>query len=661
MEYIVEKQIVCGVVFDENPKKLRVLTEGNREVSLSEKRLTSISQECLDISVGRDRLVEQLAKIVSKRKNLKKNVNVFEIWEVLNNEEKWFDAETIAELSFGVHPSEDHVSAVVRAFFDDRLYFKFGANKFTPRTEQQVEQLLTRKKKEAHRECILEAGGKWLRDVMNTGKGVPPPEQDELIDVLKHFYVFGKESPHYNLGKDLLNRAGFNSKSVVFDILVNVGAWDPDENIVLIEHDVPDPFAKEILDEAERVCCDAALQAPEMKSLRTDLTRLPTLTIDGQGTFDFDDALSIEIEEDGYRIWIHVADVAHFIHPGSLLDQEAMCRASSIYMPDKKISMLPPQISEHLCSLRIGEQKPALSLMIRVDQMGTVREFEFVESVIQVDRQLTYHEANMTLEEDEELALLYGLALKFRKQRLASGALQITLPELRISINEERIVSVNHINRESPSRITVSEFMIMANWMAGRFLKDREIPSIYRLQGEPKKRLAGTDEGTLLQSWLQRRLMSRVVMSPDPDRHIGLGLDVYSSWTSPIRKYMDLVVHRQLKGAIGDKSCIYGKDEIRRVIQAVDEAIKRVALVQQKRARYWLLRYLEQIKGEEVEAIVVDKRHDRYIIVLLCAMMETSLPLNCGTELRPGDKVLVKLNSVSPRLDTLAVSLSGQL
>jgi len=659
VEYIVEKQISCGVVLDEKPNKLRILTESNREVSLSEKRLTSASKECLDVSVGRNGLLGRLAEIIAKRKGLKKTVNVFEIWEVMNNEERWFEAKTIAEVYFGDNPSEDHVSAIVRAFFEDRLYFKFGTNRFSPRTAEQVDQLLKRKKEEADRERMLEAGGNWLREVMDTGTGNSPPAGDELIEVLKSFYVFDKESPHYRLGRDLLNRAGFHSKDVLFDILVKLGVWDPDENLNLVEYEVPDSFSKEILDEAERVWRDAAGQPLGVNPLRKDLTRLPTLTIDGQGTLDFDDALSIEHEEDGYRVWVHVADVAHFIHPGSLLDQDAMCRASSIYMPDKRIPMFPPQISEQLCSLRLEEDKPALSLMISIDRSGEVRSFEFVESVIRVDRQFTYYEANTMLEADEELAALYALAVQFRKQRLGAGALQFTLPEIQILIDEERLVSLGRINREGPSRVTVAEFMIMANWLAGRFLRQRGTPAIYRSQGGPRERLLGAEDGTLLQNWLQRRLISRVVISPDPDTHAGLGLDAYSSWTSPIRKCFDLVAQRQIKGEIGNNSRTYSTNEIRRVIQVVEEPMRRTMSVQQKRRRYWLLRYLEQIKGEEIEALVVEKRRDRYIILLLNVVMETWLPVSCGLDLNPGYTVYVKVDKVSPRLDTLSVSLSG--
>lgn len=657
VEYIAEKQIVCGVVFDESPKKLHILTEGNREVSLSKNRLMRISQECLDMSAGRPHLLEQLAGVVRKRKSLKKSIDVFEIWEVLNNEERWFDARAIAELYFGVNPSEDHMSAVMRAFFEDRLYFKFGTNRFAPRNERQVDQLLKQKKEKASRDRMLEAGGQWLRDVRDIGRGTPPPERDALIEALKSFYIFDKKSPDYKLSRDLLNRAGFHSKDVLFDILVKLGVWDTDENLTLIEYEVPDAFAGEILDEAERVCLDAAAQASKMSSMRRDLTWLPTLTIDGQGTFDFDDALSIESIEDGYRVWVHVADVAHFIAPGSLLDQEAIRRVSSIYMPDKKIPMFPPQISEQLCSLRLGEDRAALSLMISVDRSGKIRAFEFVESVIRVDRQCTYYEANMILEGDEELSLLYVLARQFRKQRVASGALQLTLPEIHISINEERIVSVNHINRESPSRITVAEFMIMANWLAARFLRQKGIPSIYRSQGEPRERLVDGEGGTLFQNWLQRRLIGRVVISTDPDIHTGLGLNAYSSWTSPIRKYLDLVVQRQLKVGIDSNQCTYRKNEIRRLIQLIEDPMKGVISVQKKRARYWLLRYLEQIRGQEIEALVVDKGHDRYIILLLDVMIETSLPLSCGLELIPGDIVSVIVDKVSPRLDTLSVSL----
>jgi exoribonuclease-2 len=658
VEYICDKQIVCGVVLDESPKKLRLLTEGNREVSLAEKRLIGVSRESVDISGGRDRSLHQLAEVVSRREALQETIDVFEIWEFLNEDERWFDARTIAEMYFGDNPSEDQISAMGRAFFEDRIYFKFDTNRFYPRTVREADELSKRRKEEEKRERMLEAGGKWLRDVMETGGGSAPPVRDELIETLKSFYIFGKESPYYRLGRDLLDRAGFNSRDLIFDILVKSGVWTPNENLLLIEHDIPEAFSKEGLDETGRVCHDGGTPDYEIGPERVDLTGLSTLTIDGEGTLDYDDALSIEPDGDAFRVWVHVTDVAHFIPPGSVLDQEAMDRASSIYMADKKVPMLPPQISEQLCSLRFGEKKPALSLMMKLDRSGRVLEFDFLKSVICINRQLTYYDANIIYKEDKELASLYMLALEFCRQREITGALQLTLPELHISVDEEERVSINRINRESPSRTTVAEFMIMANWLAGRFLSQKRMPGIYRSQGEPRKRLLGEEGGTLLENWQQRRCIARVVISAEPDRHSGLGLDVYSSWTSPIRKYLDLVTQRQLKRAAGTNSSGYTKNEVSRIIQAVEDPMRRLMSAQRKRARYWLLRYLEQRKGEKIQGLVVEKRHERYMILLPDIMLETSLPTSCGADSMPGDTVFVVIENCSARLDTLSVSLS---
>jgi exoribonuclease-2 len=319
--------------------------------------------------------------------------------------------------------------------------------------------------------------------------------------------------------------------------------------------------------------------------------------------------------------------------------------------------MLPRPLAEDLCSLKAGQDNPAISIMARLDRSARVLEYEIFPSVIHVDRQLTYFHANLMVDQDPELAAIYDVAKKCRQLRLNAGAIQLTLPEMNVWIDGNREISVTQINRESPSRLMVSECMILANWLAGRFFRNQGQSTIYRAQLEPRGRLIDETGGTLYQNWMQRRLLSRVIIGLEPEPHAGLGLDVYVTLTSPLRKYVDLATQRQLRGLLGLET-LYSDEELRFIIQAVEQPMSYITVLQRERLRYWILRHLERHMGQKEEALVLEKRGHRYVVLIPKFMIECSLPLNCGADLKPEDTILVKLERINARSDTIGVSLA---
>jgi exoribonuclease-2 len=271
---------------------------------------------------------------------------------------------------------------------------------------------------------------------------------------------------------------------------------------------------------------------------------------------------------------------------------------------------------------------------------------------------MTYYDANLKVDQDPELSAIYKVARKFREFRLNAGAIQLILPEMNVWIDSNKDISVNQINRESPSRLMVSECMILANWLAGRFFRDQGQSTIFRSQLEPRGRLIDESGGTLYQNWMQRRLLSRVIIGLEPEPHTGLGLDVYVTMTSPLRKYVDLATQRQMRSLLGLED-FYSDDDLRLITQAVEQPMSYITVLQRERLRYWILRYLERHHvGQKEEALVLEKRRHRYVILLTRYMIECSLPLNCGADLKPEDTILAKLDRVNARSDTISLSLA---
>ena len=656
VEYIDRQKITCAVVLEVKKQRLRLLTENNREVNLSASRLLHRDNVRLDLSQGRDKTVLTLKELANKRKALISRVDIKDLWEILNSEQEWIDLATMTEFCFPNSPSGDHESAVMRAFFKDRLYFKFNPTGFFPNSQEHVERLATQQREAQRKERIVEVGGNWLKNILDQGKTVISnnlsDEQKEIIEILRSYYLFEKESNYYALAKAMLAKAGIDGLDGVFKVLAKLGVFDEDENIDLHRYDIETDFPDNVVVNASKLA--ESFQLVSADDQRKDLTSLPIMTIDGQGTLDFDDALSIEDYGNYFRLGVHIVDVGNFIKKGDRIDQEAQARGSSIYMPDHKISMLPSILAEGLCSLKADEIRPAISTMINLSPSGEMIDYEIIPSLIKVKQQLTYYDVNIVADENKEMVILRDIAEKFRKKRLDAGAVQIIVPEINVWVNDDREVTVNKINRESPGRMLVSELMIMANWLMAKFLVDNNMPAIFRSQPEPRERLYKRDEGSIFQNWMQRKLISRFVLSCQPDWHSGLGLEAYVTATSPIRKYFDLVTQRQGRAVLGLEEA-YSAEEIDKIIQLLEIPMSQVARIQVARHRYWLLKNLEKRVGHKEEAIVLYKRRNSYQILLPEYMLECEMPISSSIELKPEDYIQVTIQHVSARRDILSV------
>jgi len=652
VEYIDSKKIICAVVLEVKNQRLRLLTETNREVNLSASRLSHKCEMRLDPSILRITMVHTLKKIASLRNALISHINIKELWEVLNTEQEWIDLDTMTGLCFPESPSCDHESAVVRAFFSNRLYFKFNHDRFFPNTQDRVEQKIVQERETARRNRMIKEGGEWLKNVLTDTPSSPPENKTQIINILKSFYLFQKESKTYNLGKTMLAKAGIDPDEEIFQVLVKLGVFDKNENTDLYKYNISTSFPGNVMERATEMS-DSQQEFSDSR-MRKDLTGLSLMTIDGQATLDFDDAISIEDHGDHYCLGIHIIDVGHFINKGDSIDQEALVRGSSIYMPDQKIPMIPPCLAENLCSLKAGQLRPAISIMVNLSKSCEVIDYEIIPSLIRVERQLTYYDVNIIAQDSKEIIILRDIAEQFRQNRMTAGAVQITLPDINVWVDENNEVTVNRVNRESPGRMLVSEIMIMANWLMAKFLAQHNAPAIYRSQTAPRERLYRGTEGSLFQNCMQRRLLSRFVLNPEPEHHSGLGLDAYVTSTSPIRKYFDLATQRQIRAVLGLEAP-YTMKEIDNIIQMLEQPMSCVSKLQFNRHRYWLLKYLEKRIGQKEEAVVLYKKRNTCQILISEYMIECDLPLSGGIDLKPEDLIQITIQHANARKNVLSV------
>jgi exoribonuclease II len=650
VEYIDQQKIITAVILSEKKDKLKLLNENSREVTLSEKRLTHASQVCLDVAQPRINLINLLKSTAQTRKDLSEKIDIPDIWEIIHGDADSIDMSAMTVFCFDPPLTCDHEAAVIRAVFNDRLYFKFSQNCFEPFTPEQVAAKERQIKEAEKRERLIQKGGAWLT-AMQDEAGDPGPADPEVMDRLKFYYLFGNDSDHAAIARQMLKTAGLTTPDPLFNFFVKAGVWQMDENVDLLSLGIPTTFSREVADQTRRLTHTSTRIFEDQG--RKDLTRVPLITIDGQSTMDYDDAISLENTDQGYRLGIHIIDVGAYIKSGDAIDMAARERASSIYMPDDKLPMLPADLSDDLCSLRQGKTRPAISTLIQMSRFFEIQDVQIIPSIIQVHHQMSYTEANLLNGKDDPITSLHKIATLLREKRLKAGAIQITLPEVNVWLEENGEIRYAKVDRENPSRMLVSEMMIFANFLMARFLADHKTPAVFRSQPPPSQRLFKGIETALLPNLMQRKHLSRAVISTDPQTHSGLGVSAYATATSPIRRYHDLLTQRQIKAVLGLNPA-YSKKDLEEILQAISVPMANAGRVQGARKRYWLLKLLETMRGSCVDALVLDCHRDHYNILLKEFMLEARLP-GSGLKLKQGDPIQVTVQHVDARRNQLSL------
>lgn len=661
VEFFEAKEVLCGVCTSVKNHRLSVLTEQNREISLAQSRAIHFSSHPVDPGMGRDRLIQKLAALTAQRRALMQEVNLEELWSLMEGESDGFDASELAGFIFPSPVSDDHVAAAQRVLLQDRLFFQYKDGQFFPRSADKVEQRRVELAKEAEKEAQLEQGSEWLQALWHR-KTRPPAiaHQDAIVDSLKSYCLFGQDSPEAPFVKELFKRATIPPQpQSAFRLLVRTGVWHENENLFLHEENISPDFPAEVLEHAKRLAATPMVPG-DAAAGRRDLRHLKAFTIDSALTRDYDDALSLETLEDGtHEVGIHIADAAEFIARDDLLDLEAQTRVSSIYLPDGHISMLPPALSEGACSLRAGEDRLCMSFLFKISEDGRIHSSEIVPSIVRVDRQRTYQEVNESFPLDRELQVLHALAVKLREKRLTDGAVMLPLPDIQVYVNPSSgMIQVSRYEKETPSQITVSEWMIAANALAASYLAEKEIPAIFRAQGECKQETDFTQsEHELFRIYRKRRLFARAEVDARPQVHCSLALPQYTTVTSPIRRYSDLVVQRQLKHALAANAPLYSEEELRQLITRLGTVQSKIFLIQRKWTRYWILKYMEQEDIHSLNVLVLEE-NERYAHLLLPDfLIETNMPVPEKTRLQSGEMLRVKIERLNPREDILRLQL----
>ena len=650
IEYLDSGKFMCAIVTENQVKRLRLINQNGREINLPASRVVHCSNETHSSTISRELIVSHLKDTNDKRNSLMDKVNLKEIWELTTDESSsQFSPSFLAELAFGEDASDDTVAAFLRCVFVDKLYFKYREGKVQANSAEKVEQLLIQQKKEEKKNRLIEEGIAAIAEIQSPQfkQTALTPFQGEILNIVRGYYISGNEAKEAAIAQKILKTAGITTPHGPYHLLVKAGIWSENENIPLLKNDLPVNFSLAARQQAEHV-----LQCNQddlfNDSGRKDLTHLAPITIDGPTTLDFDDALTIERQDENYLVGIHISDVAHYVQPGDPLFLEAMRRGTSIYFPEAQIPMLPRHLSQGICSLIQDETRATFSFMVLLSPEAEILKVRIFPSIIKVKRRLTYEEVDKMLESDEDIKLFNMLRKKLRNNRLEQGALLLPFPDVNIFIDHHGKVHVNLAQSDTPARTIVSEMMILANTVAAKYVADRLVPGLFRSQPPLKKRIVHGEDSDLYQNTLQRKNMPRGELSTVAKPHSGLGVSHYSTVTSPIRRLLDLVMQHQLNSIVRREEPCFTEEMCKDFTSVLSRTLSTANNVRQQRQRYWLLKYLADRKGQKIDALVINAGPKRVNLLLTDILMDIDLPTQGGRSIANGSIVKVRITKVDP-------------
>ena len=487
-----------------------------------------------------------------------------------------------------------------------------------------------------------------------------PPEQRERLEQLQQLAA-GRIEP------DQLEPALRQSLSALHlrtdrgdlrHLLVELGQWDRHRLLSLAGTTWSSGFKPELLAEAQRLLAMVDLEQPG-DATRLDLSGQHCVTIDDDDTRDIDDGLALERRSDGsLRIWIHVADPGRLIAADSPLDLEARRRGSSLYLAVGNLPMFPEELSNGPFSLRQGKRSAAWSFWVELDEAGEIGASSIQRSWVKPTYRLSYNDADELIDlappEDPDLADLDRLLERRRQWRLARGALLMDLPEGRIRNHEGE--PQLEITEPSPSRQLVAEAMILAGAVAARFGMEQGLSLPYRSQ-LPADLPAAAELQALPDGAVRfaaiKRCLSRGLMGTQPAAHFSLGLPAYVQATSPIRRYGDLVVQRQI-AAILDGSPPLNTEQLQELLEQFDTAVREGIGISREDQRHWQQVWFEAHRGGQWSAQFLRwlRPQDRLGLVRI-EELALDLAAECPSGAAPGVQLLLRVKQVDPLRDQL--------
>jgi ribonuclease R len=607
-------------------------------------------------------------------------------------------------------------STASKAMHGDRVVVRIGHVSSDARAEGEIVRILKR----AHQTVVgefhvrkhgnvVEPHDERLRQWVDIPEGMERPPRGGSVDrigVPQREIGGAEDMDGMIVNVEILEfpESGDNAVGRVIEILGFPDDFGVDVEIVIRKHHIPHRFPAPVLEEAQGI--PPTLRADEIGS-RRDFRGMDIVTIDGETARDFDDAVWVDRLPNGnYALHVHIADVSHYVRPGSPIDVEAALRGTSVYFPDRAVPMLPLELSTEICSLKPQVDRLVMSVLMEIDHAGDVLSQEFVRGVIRSVERMTYTNVHLALEGDAgvreryagllpRFELMRELALILNRKRVKRGSIDFDMPEASITFDEAgEMTGVSRASRNFAHRI-IEEFMLAANESVASALQATGTPSIYRIHETPdpkrvlefeevakhfgytmgmgaipvKKfpmmtrrrdgtkvrkevviaderfeitsrhyqklvaKLEGKPEERIL-SYLMLRSLKQARYSEKNSGHFALAAPNYTHFTSPIRRYPDLVVHRILGMKIDESTRFPSLDQLHSIAEDCSQTERRAADAERELMEWKKAKFMIDRVGEEFPALIISTARYGFWVELANLFIEGLVPLDT----LPGDR-----------------------
>lgn len=643
VEYFEGNEIHFGKKTEETDNRVVIEKSSKQKLKLSINRV--LFQHSIDL---KDDLASSIVEIEQLIESEKEKISVLDIWELTQEDNREYPVEELASFLTN-DPNSIIQSALFRAIREERNHFKRKGLIVSPRTTEQIEEILVQEKKEKEKQEIYS----FYSDNIGLASRTDSATNPEIFDYL---FSWLKEPDNQLLTAIIEKYAnGQDNRFFVYNILLNNGIISPDLDKFAIIYGVSTEFSQQVNLEASQLEVEL--------SNREDLSHLTIYTIDSEDTKEIDDAISFDIIGDNYLVGVHITDLGSYIQKDSFLDKEANHRISTIYLETGEIPMFPPSLCHDKLSLVQGEIRPTLSSLFTFSPNFELLEKRTLLAKLSVTQKISYDEVDKVLKKSKNdpqnsFNILKQITDNLRNRRFEAGAIEINRPEIEIKVIDDKI-SLKATNQRSYSRKIISELMILMNTTIAEFAATNEIPFIYRSQEMPSedyKHYLQPDYYDPIMNDKLIRLLRPSNFSSLPNKHYGLGVDFYSQITSPLRRFLDLLTQRQITSFLNNQEITYTQEELLSFLPDIEGTNKNYSQLYSSSFNYWFLKYLKQnLLYEPLPAVVVSDNQNSYTFELLAYGKRYNI--RTKEHLLVGDSVNLLIDKIDPEKDIIKFSL----
>jgi exoribonuclease-2 len=601
-------ELLLAVVIKQKEDKLDVYLESGEKVTVAGSKaihffstVEASDEKSIKIALAdtRDRFSQEV-------------IDLAMLWECLEADISHSLPELLA--AYFTTYGEKEAGALFVALSRDKHYFAWRDGGFVKTPPATVEVNLKREKAEKERHATESSVVSWLKGTTSsidlTAEGVK-----KMMDALKKFALEGADSAPSE-ARRLAETLGMDADSLL-DLLEEKGIIDPDVNEALYRFQLYSEYPHSAREEAQKIVASSS-----NLDGRAVIRDSWNIAIDDAETEEVDDALSYHQEDGCHVVGIHIADVACIVPPGGPLDNFARTRFATLYFPETRLPLFPFSLVKKKLTLSVREGRPTISGFFYFDDQGNLVRSYFAETVLVLSRRGTYEDTAGQLGEEPAFRKLHEIAIALRDKRVKAGAVITQLPDLKIKVKDGK-VSLQLQTMDLPGHLVVSELMILFNSALGEKFMREAIPALFRVQSKKTDaQPEALNRDDPLYPLKLRWNMAAASLSITPAPHYSVGVPAYTWATSPIRRYSDLIAHRQLIATLHQNPLPYPLavlEEMKMNLERLEKACKNVEIA---RNLYWIYKYLKNSNDKVYQAVVSRVLENQKVMVFIPELLQ---------------------------------------